>query len=342
VQLHRHPFPRALSLRCSSPPPAASACACACTSYAGARLRFRTVSASRESGDMPALTPRRLRIFNIIAAVIQLACGIALGPITDRAASAPWYTDFINAPEKNVSFLDFIPVSKMVASVPLGYYSCVFLLLSGVNHALCAMPGINGWYNKQIALNSNPIRWLEYAFSASVMHVMILQLSGATQVHLLYAVFGLTMTTMTHGWLMERSNMRALPTYVLEGPSDVPQPEESDTLGSGGGKTSTGRPPVDWTPFLLGFIPHIYVWTIIACYFFRAIANRSPPAFVYVIFFIELFIDLSFAVNMMLQYVQVPGWRGYGATEFWYIVLSLTAKQLLAWINYGGTKALAP
>eukprot|EP00955_Chlamydomonas_euryale_P094563 364868-Chlamydomonas_euryale.AAC.14 len=40
--------------------------------------------------------------------------------------------------------------------------------------------------------------------------------------------------------------------------------------------------------------------------------------------------------------MQVPGWRGYGATEFWYIVLSLTAKQLLAWINYGGTKALAP
>lgn len=35
---------------------------------------------------------------------------------------------------------------------------------------------------------------------------------------------------------------------------------------------------------------------------------------------------------------QVRGWRGFARAEWWYIILSLTSKQLLAWITYGGTK----
>lgn len=35
---------------------------------------------------------------------------------------------------------------------------------------------------------------------------------------------------------------------------------------------------------------------------------------------------------------QVRGWTGFGKSELWYMVLSLTSKQLLAWITYGGTK----
>jgi hypothetical protein len=33
--------------------------------------------------------------------------------------------------------------------------------------------------------------------------------------------------------------------------------------------------------------------------------------------------------------MQVRGWRGFAQAEWWYIVLSLTSKQLLAWITYG-------
>jgi len=35
---------------------------------------------------------------------------------------------------------------------------------------------------------------------------------------------------------------------------------------------------------------------------------------------------------------QVRYWRGFARAELWYIILSLTSKQLLAWITYGGTK----
>lgn len=33
----------------------------------------------------------------------------------------------------------------------------------------------------------------------------------------------------------------------------------------------------------------------------------------------------------------VRRWAGFGRAEFFYIILSLTSKQLLAWITYGGT-----
>jgi hypothetical protein len=32
---------------------------------------------------------------------------------------------------------------------------------------------------------------------------------------------------------------------------------------------------------------------------------------------------------------QVRGWRGFAQAEWWYIILSLASKQLLAWITYG-------
>eukprot|EP00798_Chlamydomonas_sp_ICE-L_P020782 gene20782-27606_t len=95
---------------------------------------------------------------------------------------------------------------------------------------------------------------------------------------------------------------------------------------------------IDWTPFYLGFIPHLFVWSVLACYFFQGVSRGDPPGFVWVIIFILFFIDLTFAVNQYLQFLQVPGWRGFAKGEFWYIILSVSAKQLLAWINYGGSR----
>lgn len=95
---------------------------------------------------------------------------------------------------------------------------------------------------------------------------------------------------------------------------------------------------VSFLPFWLGFVPHLFNWAVIACFFFVGAARGSPPGFVWSIIFIVFFLDLLFAVNQWLQFKQVRGWRGFAAGEFWYIVLSLTSKQLLAWINYGGTR----
>ena len=59
--------------------------------------------------------------------------------------------------------------------------------------------------------------------------------------------------------------------------------------------------------------------------------DASPPGFVYGIF-VSLFVFFNiFALNMILQYKQAGPWRDYLFGEKVYIVLSLTAKALLAW-----------
>jgi hypothetical protein len=68
----------------------------------------------------------------------------------------------------------------------------------------------------------------------------------------------------------------------------------------------------------------IYVWS-------PGLKGAEPPTFVYAII-VSLFILFNiFAVNMWLQYRQIGPWRDYLVGEKAYILLSLTAKALLAW-----------
>ncbi len=99
--------------------------------------------------------------------------------------------------------------------------------------------------------------------------------------------------------------------------------------------------PVSWAPFWLGFIPHLASWAVVICYFAVSVKRGSPPKWVYAIIVIVFLIDLTFAINQWLQFKAVRAWRGFAKAEFFYIILSLTSKQLLAWINYGGTNRLS-
>ena len=46
-----------------------------------------------------------------------------------------------------------------------------------------------------------------------------------------------------------------------------------------------------------------------------------------------------FAINMVLQYKKVGRWADYLFGERVYIVLSLAAKTVLAWVIFAGTLA---
>lgn len=95
-------------------------------------------------------------------------------------------------------------------------------------------------------------------------------------------------------------------------------------------------------------------------YFFDGVSNGDPPSFVWAIIFILFTLDSTFAINMYLQQkevrklragnrqqlkilassylitiisAQIGKWQDYIYGEYAYIVLSLSAKFLLAWIN---------
>lgn len=232
-----------------------------------------------------------------VAAVVQWLTAILMFAITDPDARVPYYTLYWRRDE------GFSLTREGSAAV--GYYSAVFLLLSAVNHTVCAV--FHDWYERAIVDNNcNPVRWLEYFFSASIMHVMIAQLCGVAEVHLLFAVAVLTATTMTFGWLQEAA-----------GP--VLRKENS---------------AYSMASFWMGFVPWAAQWAIIGSHLGHA---GSPPWWVYLLITLEGALDSLFAAVM---YASQRGDKSFVSIEMWYIGLSLTAKQALAWVNFGGTRSL--
>ena len=79
--------------------------------------------------------------------------GIAIFFISDKNAKLPWYTDFIASAKRSDGPAFYVPVAKLVASLPIGYYAGVFLLLSAIDHILVCLPGFNGIYNRYLCIN---------------------------------------------------------------------------------------------------------------------------------------------------------------------------------------------
>jgi len=61
---------------------------------------------------------------------------------------------------------------------------------------------------------------------------------------------------------------------------------------------------------------------------------RPLDGFVYAITIVQLVLFAAFGLNQALQYRQVARWRSYLFGEAAYVVLSLAAKSLLAWLVY--------
>eukprot|EP00730_Choanoeca_flexa_P017102 TRINITY_DN8194_c0_g1_i1.p1 TRINITY_DN8194_c0_g1~~TRINITY_DN8194_c0_g1_i1.p1 ORF type:complete len:218 (+),score=44.14 TRINITY_DN8194_c0_g1_i1:85-738(+) len=188
---------------------------------------------------------------------------------------------------------------------------CFMLFTSAIDH-LAVATIFRATYEYYLQRAMNPFRWIEYSVSASVMHIMIGILSGVLDIHIILAIGFLCGTTMLFGFLQELMN--------------------SERQGEPDNKTLI--------PFWLGCIPHLANWGLIASHFFYGVANGDPPGFVWAIIFILFSVDATFAINQYWQQLEKGKWSSYIYGEMAFIVLSLTAKQLLAWINYGGTNSL--
>eukprot|EP00299_Pterocystis_sp_00344_P016964 c8515_g1_i1.p1 GENE.c8515_g1_i1~~c8515_g1_i1.p1 ORF type:complete len:296 (-),score=56.89 c8515_g1_i1:49-858(-) len=244
--------------------------------------------------------------WNISLAVLHVITGAVIFGITDKDAFAPVYYFFSDSDTRGQA--RWLPTAQHIFNSRIGYLSGVFLLLAGIDHLLVATV-LRKHYEIRLARKSNPFRWFEYSISASFMHVEIAQLAGLFDIHLLVAIFGLTMTTMLFGFEQENATAHLW----------------------GNPKQKTLR------PFWFGCVPHVFGWVIIAHHFFYGVSTGDPPAFVWAIIFILFVLDATFAVNMWLQQKEIGPWRNYIFGEVMFCVLSLTAKQLLAWINFGGT-----
>ncbi len=204
------------------------------------------------------------------------------------------------------------PSSVLLVSFPLAYLIASFFLMSAIAHASAGW-FLRGRYEAWLARGMNPLRWVEYAFSSTVMIVAIAYISYITQFTALIAIAGANVAMNLFGWSMEAAN---------EGR------EKAD---------------VDWKHFIFGCIVGIVPWIAIFSIVLAFSAQEGLPegaqipAFVYVIIGL-LFVAFNiFAITMVLQYRRVGRWREYLYGEKTYMVLSLVAKTLLAWQVWSGT-----
>jgi len=246
---------------------------------------------------------KKLRTFNVVVGIILLAEGILMFFLSNKFA-LPITTEYLG---NGLGRAFPIPVHRVVGTVRLGPLVALFLLLSGVALLLMAAPGINNWYKRHLLQGVNPGRWIEYSITASLMIVVIAMLTGIYDLVTLILLFFMNATMILFGWMMELHNQTTEKT--------------------------------NWTAFYFGCIAGAVPWVIIWMYFISAAADPTSkmPGFVYGVM-ISLFILFNiFAVNMVLQYKKVGPWKDYLFGEKVYIILSLTAKSLLAWQVFFGT-----
>lgn len=246
---------------------------------------------------------KKLRVFNIVMSFFHLT----------QAAAMLWVSNSFSLPI-TTSYLKFDPILKSLTSNPqelirvqIGPVVALFLLLSAIAHALLASPSIYEWYVKNLKRKTNYARWWEYAFSSSLMIVVIALLCGFYDLGGLILLFTLNATMNFWGLMMEHHNQLTQKT--------------------------------DWTAFLFGCLAGIVPWIVLALYFYGAVGDYadSIPSFVYWILGSLFFFFNCFAINMFLQYKKIGPWRDYLFGEKAYIVLSLVAKSLLAWQVFSGT-----
>lgn len=254
---------------------------------------------------------RTLFRLNVAAAVFQGASAAAIFGLIDGGDTAyPFYTNY-PLPSGNEGKPIFGPDSKVAFNLNVGWLSGVFLALSAIDHLLVCTC-FKSVYERGLSKNYNVFRWIEYALSASLMRVLVGILSGVTDLHMQFLQFGLTAVTMLFGLVFELENKK---------------------------NRLSAHDKIRWYLYWLGFIPHVFSWTVVLAFFFYSLSTGDPPGFVYAIIFIIFFLDLSFAVVLGLQWLAKGCFRPYVNGEIAFIILSFTSKNLLAWINFiGGTR----
>jgi len=171
------------------------------------------------------------------------------------------------------------------------------------------------YYTNVIALGINPLRWIEYGITASLMIVTISALSGVSNAFLL--VFQAIPLNLALMWIGGN--------YF-----------EQENIGYSwpvAGKKFPKRKRVQWRFFLWGFVFFLAQWAVVFAYFFTAITSADgTPAYVYVIVFGLFFNFNLFALNPLLHYIRAFAWiSDFVNYELVFLALSFISKFVLDW-----------
>ena len=255
---------------------------------------------------MKQITSQRLRRFNSVMGGLHLIQGIIMVLLATRVIQN--ISEF--KPEITQFYLVFNPqtqslevVSRVLFELPFGIMVACFLFISALAHALISIPDkLNNVYNRDLEKGINKFRWFEYALSSSIMIVLIATLFGIYDIASLLLIFIVNASMNLFGLVMEQLN------------------------------SGREKQKVDWGPFVWGSIAGLAPWAAILIYMFGTGNLEMVPWFVWAIVGTYFVAFNAFPVNMILQYKRIGRWKDYLYGERAYIVLSLAAKSILAWL----------
>ena len=246
--------------------------------------------------------PSSLHLASTLASVFQLVQGAALIIVASNSQNK-WYL-YTSFPLNDDESPGHQPELNEVSYYAIEWMSPIFILMSCMQHlstlvfretyewckcesctsCFCVFQALNSlvcWF-KDIQRNQNPFRWFEYTFSASLMRVMIAQIAGITDIHLLFSIFVLAVMTMQGGATCEAVNAKA----------------RADGL------------EMQWRSFFVAWISQLASWGIIFSYFIHGVQSGGMPPLVWVIVILLFFLDSSFAILFTLQWMKLPPFDG--------------------------------
>ena len=234
--------------------------------------------------------------FHLVQAVIMAF--LATSVIQTIGEFQPKITQFYLTFNTATSSLEV--TSRELFQLPFGLLVACFLLISAIAHGLIVLNSKK--YFEDLKKGINKFRWFEYAFSSSIMIVLIATLFGIYDIASLILIFLVNASMNLFGLVMEQ-------------------------LNSGAEKNK-----VNWGPFVWGCVAGIAPWIAIFLYMFGTGNFDMVPWFVWAIIGTYFVAFNTFPVNMVLQYKRIGKWKDYLYGERTYIVLSLAAKSILAWL----------
>lgn len=253
-----------------------------------------------------------VRRLSLIVGLVHLASGLAMIAYANADFIISIVSGFAAGPPGCYEDGTCTRFTQVNYEATLAYWVAGFSLLSAFFHLLTVSPGFYQIYRGQLELGRNPFRWVEYAFSATLMILIIMLLSGLTNLTALIGVAFANISMILFGWLSEIMN-------------------------------PPGRDRTDWTAFIFGTIAGLGPWVAVYASLFinldqLGIDWGAIPTFVWGIIISQFLLFNCFAINHALQFSV---YRNYLIGEQGYIWLSLIAKSILAWSIYANTAILS-
>ena len=198
----------------------------------------------------------------------------------------------------DVSTQTLVTETRDLFELPFGILVSMFLFISALAHFTIVYKQEE--YIEGLKNNINKYRWYEYALSSSIMIVLIATLFGVFEFSALLLIFVVNALMNIFGLVMEQLNQK--------------------------------EKEVKWEPFVWGSVAGITPWIVVLIYMFSNGNFDMVPWFVWAIVGTYFVAFNTFPVNMILQYKKVGKWKNYIYGERIYIILSLVAKSVLAWL----------